>query len=156
MTEPTGDPPLTIRPALPGDAEAACAVLRRSITALCTADHGGDAQALDRWLANKTPDNLRRWMADGDIFLAETGGALLGVGGLAAGGVVTLLYVVPEARFRGISKALLARLEARARTLGCRACTLESTRTAERFYRAAGYRDMPSSGGHLWLARSLD
>jgi len=50
-------------------------------------------------------------------------------------------YVSPDARFRGVSRALLAALESRAAERGARQCRLESTETAHRFYRAAGYAD---------------
>jgi hypothetical protein len=44
-----------------------------------------------------------------------------------------------QARFRGVSKALVQRLEARARTLGLGECVLETTQTALRFYESLGY-----------------
>jgi GNAT superfamily N-acetyltransferase len=52
-----------------------------------------------------------------------------------------LNYVAPDGRFRGISKALVARLEARAVELGLQACTLDSTGTARQFYRSIGYSE---------------
>ncbi len=53
----------------------------------------------------------------------------------------------PEARFRGVSRALLAALEARARERGHEGCTLLSTETARRFYLANGYvEDGPGVG----------
>ena len=54
---------------------------------------------------------------------------------------VTLNYVVPEARFRGVSKELLSALEAYLRAEGHARSTLSSTRTAHRLYLAAGYVD---------------
>jgi GNAT superfamily N-acetyltransferase len=48
-------------------------------------------------------------------------------------------YVSPDARFRGISRALLGALEARAAERGNIRCTLTSTATAHRFYQANGY-----------------
>jgi hypothetical protein len=50
----------TIRRATKGDADAACLVLRRSITECRAEDHHEDAVALSGWLANKTPKNVRR------------------------------------------------------------------------------------------------
>jgi hypothetical protein len=47
---------MEIRDAVPEDAPAACEVLRRSISELCSADHLNDAVILGRWLANKTPE----------------------------------------------------------------------------------------------------
>jgi len=45
-----------VRTATPEDAEAACAVIRRSIVECCIEDHHGDSALLAAWLANKTPD----------------------------------------------------------------------------------------------------
>jgi hypothetical protein len=42
-----------IRDATPDDADAACDVLRRSISKLCVADHGNDPAILNAWLGNK-------------------------------------------------------------------------------------------------------
>ena len=83
-----------IRDATPQDAEAACDVLRRSISQLCAADHRNDPTILGRW-----------------------------------------------PRFRGVSRALLAALEARAAERGSTSCTLTSTETAHRFYQSNGYSD---------------
>jgi hypothetical protein len=52
---------MIIRDAKPSDVEAACDVVRRSITELCTPDHRGDAATLDAWLANKTPEAFAEW-----------------------------------------------------------------------------------------------
>ena len=52
-----------------------------------------------------------------------------------------LNYVAPEARFTGVSKALLAEMESKAQSIGLPHCTVESTMTAERFYRSAGYSE---------------
>jgi GNAT superfamily N-acetyltransferase len=75
------------------------------------------------------------------MFVADDAGRIVGVAALSNTGHVTLNYVAPEARFKGVSKALLSAVERRAWELGCTMCTLESTRTAERFYRAAGYSE---------------
>jgi GNAT superfamily N-acetyltransferase len=47
--------------------------------------------------------------------------------------------VLPEGRFRGVSKALIRRLEQHARAIGLLECNLETTQTALHFYRALGY-----------------
>ena len=109
---------LLIRDARPADAAAAADLLCRSITLLCTADHADDPVLLARWLANRTPETLARWIAapGGCLLLAEADGGLLGVGGVTDDGTVTLNCVAPEARFRGVSRAMLAALAARAAT----------------------------------------
>ena len=49
--------------------------------------------------------------------------------------------MLPDARFRGVSRALLKALEHRALERGNLKCHLISTETARRFYLAAGYVD---------------
>jgi GNAT superfamily N-acetyltransferase len=61
------------------------------------------------------------------------------VGAVTHTGKVTLNYVSPDARFRGVSKTLLRALEVRAAERGNVQCTLESSETARRFYLSAGY-----------------
>jgi GNAT superfamily N-acetyltransferase len=122
------------------DAAAACEVVRRSITELCYADHRGDRLTLDLWLANKTPENMRRRIENHYTIAATEVAAIIGVGMVANSGEVLLNYVSPDARFRGVSKGVMARLEARARDLGARTVTLQSSTTARPFYLSAGYR----------------
>lgn len=132
---------MEVRDARPDDAIAACEVMRRSISELCTADHHGDLAVLASWLANKTPETFHRWAQrpDSSLLVATEGAAILAVGGVTDGGEITLNYVSPDARFRGVSRAMLAALEARAAARGNVRCTLISTGTARRFYTAAGY-----------------
>ena len=132
-----------IRDAVVEDAPAACRVLRRSITELCLADHHNDPAILERWLGNKTPDILATWIAQprGSIMVAVEDHAILAVGGVTDRGEITLNYVAPDARFRGVSRAMLNALERRAHEYGSARCTLLSTETAYRFYRANGYAD---------------
>ena len=134
---------LQIRPARLDDAAAACTVLRRSITELCAADHNNDPAWLAGWLANKTPENVAAWITDPDnvVYVAIEDERVAGVAAMGRDGRVSLNYVSPDARFRGVSKALLAALERKAVEWGLAKCRLESTQTALPFYRAAGYRE---------------
>jgi GNAT superfamily N-acetyltransferase len=133
--------PPEIRAATPEDASAACQVMRRSIAELCVADHGNDEAILRRWLSNKTPEVFLSWIAqpDNSLLVAVEGGNILAVGAITDAGEITLNYVSPDARFRGVSSALLGALEARALERGNARCILTSTETARRFYRANGY-----------------
>jgi GNAT superfamily N-acetyltransferase len=132
---------MQIRRAAPEDAEVACQVLRRSIAELCAADHQGDPPTLAAWLDNKTPENVRRWTGSQHVFVAAEGGTILDVAALSPAGTITLNYVSPDARFLGVSKALIARIEEEAATLGLAAIALQSTATARRFYATCGYTD---------------
>ena len=148
---------MQIRPARTEDAEIAIPVIRRSIVELCHAHHAGDAERIARWLANKTPEHFRNWLGSSHILLASECTAVLGVAAMTDTGTVTLNYVSPDARFRGVSKALLAALEDRARQLGLDRVTLESTLTAHRFYRTAGFLDHAPSTTEpgLWMSKTL-
>jgi len=132
---------MLIRDARPDDAEAACDVVRRSIKELCTLDHRGDQTTLDAWLANKTPEAFAEWATSERhiALVAEAGGRIAAYGLLSRSGTVALLYVAPESRLQGASRALLAEMEARARELGLSALTLSSSATARRFYERSGF-----------------
>ncbi len=138
---------MDIRKAHTEDAEQACAVLRHSIQELCHADHSGDAAKLASWLANKTPENVAAWISNPQnlVVVATDGETILGVAAITKAGEITLNYVSPEARFRGVSKALVEHLEAQARQLGLDRCTLNSTETARKFYLSLGYEEQTAS-----------
>jgi GNAT superfamily N-acetyltransferase len=138
---------MEIRDATPADAEAACEVLRRSIAELCDADHHNDPGILDRWLSNKTPAIVAAWASQpgNSLLLAVDRDIVLGVASVTDAGEITLNYVSPQARFTGVSRAMLKALESRAAARGNTACTLFSTETAQRFYQGAGYVDTGSS-----------
>lgn len=140
---------MIIRDAVPDDATAAAQVLRRSITELCTADHAGLAERLEPWLRNKTPENVAAWIAARGtrIVVAEDAGAILGVGGATARGEILLNYVSPDARFRGVSKAVLDALEAGLAAGGVDIFRLSSTATARQFYLGRGYLETGRSAG---------
>ena len=132
---------MEIRDAIPEDASAACEVIRRSISELCTADHLNDPVILGRWLANKTPETVASWVRkpSNSVLVAVESDTILAVGCVTDAGEITLNYVSPDARFRGISRALLVALETREQEGGNKRCILLSTETAHRFYESAGY-----------------
>jgi GNAT superfamily N-acetyltransferase len=147
---------MRIRDAVPDDACAACEVMRRSITELCAPDHGNDAVILERWLSNKTPEIFRSWIRPGNSVLVAIdieADDILAVGCVTDDGEITLNYVSPDARLRGVSTAMLADLEKRAIERGNMACRLESTETARRFYRNRGYSE-EGPAGHKFGTRS--
>jgi GNAT superfamily N-acetyltransferase len=134
---------MQIRRAQIEDAVAACEVLRRSIVELCTADHANDPVRLKAWLRNKTPEQVAAWITASNnfVFVAVDADSIVGVGAVTSKGEITLNYVSPVARFQGISKALLKRLETAAQECGNTVCSLTTTKTARRFYAAQGYEN---------------
>ena len=140
---------LCVMPVGADAAEAACAVTRQSITHCCVLDHANDAAILTAWLANKTPENLAAWMAapGAAAWGAYRGETMVGFA-LRAQATLALCYVVPEALHRGVGRALLQHVEAHARDVGLATLDLESTRTAEPFYRHHGY--VPHGVAQAW------
>lgn len=132
---------MNIRPALPDEAEAAIDLVRRSITQLCVEDHQNDFMTMEGWLCNKSAKNMRAWIeTPGSFaFVAERGGALVGVGVYTGAGDLLLLYVAPEARFSGVSAALLKHMEDSARALRLPSLHVSASRAARRFFLERGY-----------------
>jgi GNAT superfamily N-acetyltransferase len=140
---------MEIRAARSEDASAACEVMRRSIVELCVADHRNNETILNRWLSNKTPEVFESWIRqpDNSLLVAVQDGDILAVGSVTDAGEITLNYVSPDARFRGVSRAMLGVLETRAVDRGNTGCTLTSTKTARGFYLSNGYvEDGPPVG----------
>lgn len=146
---------LAIRPARPVDAEAAVKLVRRSITELCTADHHNDSATLDRWLANKTPENFRTWVSDPDNFcvVAEIDGGVSGVGLVHRSGEIRLVYLAPGSQRQGMGRAIHAALKAQARTWGLPKLHLDSTLLARPFYEALGYHPAGAVTSHYCTMR---
>jgi GNAT superfamily N-acetyltransferase len=130
-----------IREAAAADAGDICALLRRSIAQLCLPDHQGHAATLEGWLSNKTPANVGAWIASPDmhvwVFMRDD--TMAGVGMLSGAGEIMLNYVAPEARFSGVSTALLHHMETFAAAHRLSSLRLTSTWTARDFYLARGY-----------------
>jgi hypothetical protein len=63
---------MEIRKACMEDAEESCAVIQRSITELCQVDRRGDVPTISLWLANKTAENMRRWIAQTYVFVRQS------------------------------------------------------------------------------------
>lgn len=130
-----------IRRAEAADASGACEAVRQSIAELCVEDHRGDETTIAAWLSNKTIQNVASWIASPRNIAAVSQApvGIVGFGLLSQTGTLALLYVSPHARFHGVSKGLMAWLEAEASRLGIREITLESTATARRFYLGRGF-----------------
>lgn len=132
---------IIIRRAQLTDAPAACEVVRRSITELCTESHQNDQETLTAWLANKTVQNFERWVNSPQHYavVADNVTKILGFGLMNLNGSISLLYVDPTARFQGVSKFMLAALEQKAIDLGINCLALTSTPLACDFYISCGY-----------------
>ena len=61
-----------------------------------------------RWLGNKTPEVVASWIgrADNSLFVAVEANRILAVGSVTDAGEINVNYVSPDARFRGVEKAV--------------------------------------------------
>jgi GNAT superfamily N-acetyltransferase len=99
---------------------------------------------------------------DGFFAVAELGGSPVGCGGVCRYDATTAelrrMYVAPEARGNGVSRALLAALEDAARALGYRALRLETgNRQPEAIglYASADFQPIPRYGPYVDDLRSV-
>jgi GNAT superfamily N-acetyltransferase len=144
---------ITVRPATQADVEAMSVVLTASITELCAADHQNDPSIVARWTANKTIDGVRAMLGNPNsrMVIAERDGEVAAVGSIVGDDEIGLNYVHPAHQFRGVSKALLAAMEADLRGRGATEVKLTATTTAHRFYHDAGWVDAGPPQDHNGL-----
>lgn len=104
-------------------------------------DHRAQADILQSWLGNKTPENVASWIASPSNYtlVALRDNELVGVALITQAGKLSLCYLLPEAQHAGIGKALLRAAEAQAREWGISVLRLHSTATARDFYARNGY-----------------
>jgi len=146
-----------IRLARPEEATAISELIAASIVALCGADHHDDPVRIDPWVGSKSPEAVAEMLTDPEqrLFVTDAGGKILAVGAIdwraqpRGQGRVTLLFVAPEARGQGHSRALLARMEAELHAMGRSEARLTATNTAVAFYRAQGWRAESGFGSAL-------
>ncbi len=142
---------VTVRRAREADAPEMSRILIASITELCAADHHRDPTVIAAWTANKSVEGVRALLAtvDSELYVADRDGAVLAVGAIQ-GDMVGLNYVDPQHRRAGVSRALMAGLEAVLRDRGVGVARLKSTETAHDFYRAIGWSDAgPAAQGRF-------
>lgn len=132
---------ISVRPAAPADAAAMSTVMTASVADLCSADHHDDPDNIALWVANRTPENVRRMMArpGQHFFVAERQGEIAAVGAINDAALVLFNYVAPAHRFAGVSRAMMAHLESVMRASGHAEARLVSTATARRFYLEGGW-----------------
>ena len=147
----------TVESAGPAQAADIAALMRRSITELCVADHHNDPALLDEWLDNKTESDVCQWMEDAAtvslVALADDGP--VGFAMMDSRGNILLMYVSPEATGQGVGDKLLCALEVRARASGLNRLTLESTVNARSFYQKYGFTDASDGSGQPGNAGKL-
>jgi GNAT superfamily N-acetyltransferase len=139
---------------IPADAPDAAAIIA-AMTAEVSALYGGDLSGPG--MPSATPRDFAP-PAGRFVVLYEDGRPVAGGGvkTLAPGvGEIKRMYVVPEARGRGLARALLIALEDAARACGHRTVRLDTGRlqtSAQALYESAGYRSIPDYNGNPFAA----
>ncbi|GAA6208714.1 GNAT family N-acetyltransferase [Cognatishimia sp. WU-CL00825] len=129
-----------IRQAVEADAQSISRVLIRSITQLCFDDHKDAPEAIASWTAEKSPEDIVRWINAGtQLRVSECDGQIAAVGGFLTTGRILLLYVHPAFRGAGHSSALLDAMEQEIASFGNQQAQLVSSHTALGFYRKRGW-----------------
>ena len=99
-----------------------------------------------------SPAAPQEFSSPGIFLIADLGGVAVGCGGLrpgTAGGEIKRMYVTPEARGRGVARALLAALVAHARGQGMSRLLLETGTEqpeAVALYESEGWHPVPPFG----------
>lgn len=127
-----------IRPGMDDDAPALAEIFRRSIREVAS-QHYRPAQ-IEAWVrfADET-DAWHQRMRSREVWVAETDGKPLGFIQFEPPDHIDLTYVHPEHQRCGVASALLAKIEAVARSSGVPALTVEASITSRPFFAACGF-----------------
>lgn len=129
-------PPFSIRLATVDDCPELFAVHRQSVRNLCGGDYS--REQIDMWLDGRHPDMYLPAIECGELWVATSPAAILGLVEVH-GDEVTKLFIDGVAAGAGVGKALLAKAIAHIRQCGKQRIYLESTLTARAFYRKQGF-----------------
>jgi len=146
---------VTLRPALESDAPAVWRVHTASVQALCAGWYS--EQEITVWIARLVADAYRRAIRAHSMVVAERDGDVVGFGELdLERREVVAVYVLPDATGAGVGSALLAHLEATARSHGLVRLTLCASLNAETFYAHRGWRAAAREKHRLTSAVAVD
>jgi len=140
--------PVCIRPAILADTGIINRIVERSIRIGCALDHRNHPLLVSDWLNRSSADFISSRLADPHVYLciASFEDKPVGVGMAQVSGEILLCYVQPESFRRGVGRALMQTLEGWLRIRGVQHVHLNSTRTAEAFYRHLGYQQAALPG----------
>lgn len=129
---------MIVRSAAVNDRDAILRVHENSIRSGASTHYS--PQQIEAWVAFPAPEGHEAELRSGHVFVAEEGRQIVGYGRFDTDtGEVEATYVLPEARGRGVGKALLAESEARARKAGFDWIHVSASLNAVAFYEHAGF-----------------
>jgi N-acetylglutamate synthase-like GNAT family acetyltransferase len=127
---------LTIRTATAADAGALSHVILRALREVNARDY--EPAIIDAVAANFSCQKVLEAIRRRPVLVAEIDGEVVGTAGLE-GATVRSMFVRPDHERRGIGAALMGEIEALAVAQGVDRLTLQSSITAEGFYRRHGF-----------------
>ena len=145
----------TIKKATNEYADEVCQVLIRSIKEVCIVDHKNDQAVLNKWLSNKTTENIKKWINDTSnysIVVINNQSDVIGFSMISVSGEILLNYLLPEYLFKGIGKMMLNNMEMFAGKLGVKKIIAMSTFTASGFYKKNGFVENPENKDELYIS----
>lgn len=128
-----------IRPARIDDAEGIFEAHRRSIQEVCAKDY--TPEQIAGWFPNtRTPQNYADKISEGDkkYFVADINGVIVGFSNFENDGSISSCYIHPNYLRRGIATELFKATEAAIKELNIHKITLNSSKTAVKFYQSMG------------------
>lgn len=129
---------LVIRRAKPEDNDSIGRIHLRAIREICASHYA--PEEIEAWAKPRRPDHYVEYIRSNEFYVAEENGNVIGFGALnQASGEIEAVYIAPEVARRGIGQRILGKLEERARDLGLKSLSLNSSLNAVAFYRHSGY-----------------
>jgi GNAT superfamily N-acetyltransferase len=127
---------IEIRPASAADAAAIGHVIARTLRETNARDYAADV--IDRLVAGLSPQRLAAIIASRPFYVAIAHGTIVGTANLE-GAAARGVFVDPDHQGKGIGAGLMAVIEDLARTRSVATLHVQSSITAEGFYRKLGY-----------------
>ena len=128
---------ITIRKATETDAERIHKIQCDSVRKLCSTVY--PPEIIEGWLKNRTPAIYLYGIPAWGMYVAETGGKVIGFGGAVPGEIIST-YVDPAFARRGVGTMLMNHGMKTANIKAPGVIRIQSTQNARPFYEAFGFR----------------
>jgi len=154
-----------IRPFEAGDEATISTIICRCLREVNALDYPPDV--MENVVRFFTPEKIARYPRSREIYVAESGGLIVGTASLARDNrtaeeeyVCLTVFVLPELQGAGVGKALMARVEEAAREKGANDLQVPSSFTALPFYTKLGYTEVSIPNPNpdepfVWMAKPL-
>jgi N-acetylglutamate synthase-like GNAT family acetyltransferase len=128
----------TVRRAREEDCEGIWRVHMRAIREIAESHYTSDE--IEAWASPRKPEHYIESIKNKEFYVVEGDGTVVGFGTLnQKQNEIEAVYVSPEAARRGVGKAILQKLEERAKDLGIKSLKMDASLNAVPFYECAGY-----------------